>query len=299
MHDVVVYLSSIHKQTPGRKIDTLRAFAEGAKKCGANVHIESQHVFRPAKLAVILGWPSPIQTTHNIKLRAEIVAKQRQTGNHVMSVDANCFKFQDQDNLYLRYSINDVQYDKGEYANKNSTSQRWDQLSNDLKISMNEWKTGGEYILFLIQRDGGWGMKGLSPIEWARDKIKQVKKYTNLHIVLRPHPGRISDLKPLLGHNISISDSINKPLMEDLKQARSSLVFNSSSGVASILSGVPLWVDDSSSVCWDVANKSITSINVPMLFDRTQWAYDLAACHWTDDESRQGLVYKKFLPYLT
>ena len=93
MHDVVVYLSSIHKQTPGRKIDTLRAFAEGAKKCGANVHIESQHVFRPAKLAVILGWPSPIQTTHNIKLRAEIVAKQRQTGNHVLSVDANCFKF--------------------------------------------------------------------------------------------------------------------------------------------------------------------------------------------------------------
>ena len=238
MHDVVVYLSSIHKQTPGRKIDTLRAFAEGAKKCGANVHIESQHVFRPAKLAVILGWPSPIQTTHNIKLRAEIVAKQRQTGNHVMSVDANCFKFQDQDNLYLRYSINYVQ-------------------------------------------------------------IKQVKKYTNLPIVLRPHPGRISDLKPLLGHNISISDSINKPLMEDLKQAQSSLVFNSSSGVASILSGIPLWVDDSSSVCWDVANKSITSINAPMLFDRTQWAYDLAACHWTDDESRQGLVYKKFLPYLT
>ena len=65
MHDVVVYLSSIHKQTPGRKIDTLRAFAEGAKKCGANVHIESQHVFRPAKLAVILGWPSPISTMFN------------------------------------------------------------------------------------------------------------------------------------------------------------------------------------------------------------------------------------------
>jgi len=263
------------------------------------VHIESQHIFRPAKLAVILGWPSPIQTTPNIKLRAEIVAKQLQSGNHVMSVDANCFKFQDQDSLYLRYSINDVQYDKGEYANKDSTSQRWDQLSSDLKISMNEWKTSGEYILFLIQRDGGWGMKGLSPVEWARDKIKQVRQHTDLPIVLRPHPGRISDLKPLLGPGISISDSLNKPLMEDLRRAKSSLVFNSSSGVASILSGVPLWVDDSSSVCWDVANKNIATLNEPVYFDRTQWAYDLAACHWTDEESRQGFIYQKFLPYLT
>jgi hypothetical protein len=76
-------------------------------------------------------------------------------------------------------------------------------------------------------------------------------------------------------------------------------VFNSSSGVASILSGVPLWVDDSSSVCWDVANKNIATLNEPVYFDRTQWAYDLAACHWTDEESRQGLIYQKFLPYLT
>ena len=299
MHDVVVYFSSIHKQTPGRKIDTLRAFADGARKCGASVHIENQHIFRPAKLAVILGWPSPIQTTPNIKLRAEIVEKQRLSGNHVMSMDANCFKFQDQESRYLRYSINGVFYDTSEYANKNSTSDRWNQLSNDLKISMADWKSNGDYILFLIQRDGGWSMKGLSPVEWTRNKIKQVRNYTDLPIVLRPHPGRISDLTSLLGHNISISDSVNKPLMEDLKQSQSALVFNSSSGVASILSGVPLWVDDSSSVCWDVANKNIASINAPMLFDRTQWAYDLAACHWTDEESRQGLIYKQFLPYLT
>jgi hypothetical protein len=76
-NDVVVYLSSLHKQDPGRKVDTLTAFAEGAKAAGARVHIETKYVYRPSKLAVILGWPSPIQTTENIKLRARIVEEQK------------------------------------------------------------------------------------------------------------------------------------------------------------------------------------------------------------------------------
>jgi len=63
--------------------------------------------------------------------------------------------------------------------------------------------------------------------------------------------------------------------------------------------GVPLWVDDSSSVCWDVANKDLSNLNNPTMFDRDQWINDLAACHWTDNESRQGIVFNKFLPYLT
>jgi len=75
-------------------------------------------------------------------------------------------------------------------------------------------------------------------------------------------------------------------------------VFNSSSGVASILEGVPLWVDDSSSVCWDVANYNIGDIDHSKQPDRSQWINDLAACHWTDQESRQGLIYKQFLPYI-
>ena len=63
MYDVVVYFSSLQKQTPGRKIDTLEAFATGASSTGANVLIERDYIFRPAKLAVILGWPSPVMTS--------------------------------------------------------------------------------------------------------------------------------------------------------------------------------------------------------------------------------------------
>lgn len=299
MFDVVVYLSSLHKQTPGRKVDTLTAFAEGAKAHGANVHIETKYVIQPAKLAVILGWPSPIQTTENIKLRAKVVEHQSRTNNHIMAIDANCFKFKDFDSKYLRYSINGVNYDSSEYANKNSDASRWNQLSNDIGLTMQDWKREGDYILFLVQRDGGWSMKGLSPVEWTRQKIEAVRRVSDLPIVLRPHPGKVADLRPLVRPGITISDSTKTPIEQDLKRAKAAFVFNSSSGVASILSGVPLWVDDSGSVCWDVANRNIGDIENPTLFDRTQWINDLAACHWTDQESRQGLVYKRFLPYLT
>ena len=298
MFDVVVYLSSLHKQTPGRKVDTLTAFADGAKSQGARVHIEKQYIIQPAKLAVILGWPSPIQTTENIKLRAKIVEHQRQQNNHVMAIDANCFKFKDLDSKYLRYSINGVDYDSSEYANKNSDSARWNILSNDIGLNIKDWKRDGEYILFLVQRDGGWSMKGQSPVEWTRQKIEAVRKVSNLPIVLRPHPGKIADLRPLLRPGVTISDSTKVPIEHDLRRAKAAFVFNSSSGVASILEGVPLWVDDSGSVCWDVANYNIGDISYPKQPDRSQWINDLAACHWTDEESRQGLIYKKFLPYL-
>lgn len=297
--DVVVYLSSLHKQEAGRKVDTLTAFAEGAKHAGASVRIETSYVYRPAKLAVILGWPSPIQTTANIKLRASIVKEQKRSGNHTMAIDANCFKFKDTDSKYLRYSLNGVFYDTSEYANKNSTDQQWNQLKSDLDLEMTDWKNSGDYILFLVQRDGGWGMKGINPVEWARNKIQEVRKYTDRPIVLRPHPGKVADLSSLVRPGVSISNSKAISLLKDLKHAKSALVFNSSSGVASILAGVPLWIDDGGSVCSPVANRSLANFNQPEMFDRTQWINDLAACHWTDEESRRGLIYKKFLPYLT
>lgn len=299
IYDVAVYLSSLQKQNPSRKVDTLMAFAEGATNTGASVIIERQFTYRPAKLAVILGWHSPNTSTRNIRFREELVHYQQKSKNHIMAIDANCFKFTDIDNKYLRYSLNGVYYDTGEYANKNSSPDKWTQISNEFNLSMSPWKSDGEYILVLVQRNGGWGMKGLNPIDWVQETLIKIQSLTDLPIVLRPHPGKIADLSHFKATNVKISDSINTPLLDDLKLAKSAIVFNSSSGVASILSGVPLWCSDSSSVCWEVSNKDLSTFNTPTLFDRTQWIYDLAACHWTDDESSQGLIYQHFLPYIT
>ena len=298
MHDVVVYLSSLQKQTPGRKTETLISFADGARLQGAKVQVETQNTYVPAKLAVMLGWASPEQHTPNIKLRAHIIQQQRQLGHHTMCIDANCFKFADPDSLYLRYSIGSPFYDTGNYANKNSDQTRWNQLSTDINVSVHDWRATGKYILLLLQRDGGFTMKGLHPLTWVEEKIKIIQQHTNMPIVLRPHPGKIADATSLIRPGVTVSDPINRTLTQDLKHAAGAFVFNSSSGVAAILYGIPLWVDDSSSVCWQVANTDASMIANPVMHDRTQWLNDLSSCHWTDEESRQGLIYKKFLPHL-
>jgi hypothetical protein len=71
-----------------------------------------------------------------------------------------------------------------------------------------------------------------------------------------------------------------------------------SSGVAAILEGVPLMVDDRSAVTYDVSHHGVDVITSPRLLDRQQWLWDLSAAHWSDEESRQGLVWQKFLPYM-
>ena len=298
MHDVVVYLSSLQKQNPSRKIDTLMAFATGARAQGAQVHVETDYVYTPSKLAVLLGWPSPEQKTPNIKLRAQVVEQQHAHGRHVMCIDSNCFKFVDHNSMYLRYSIGGPFYDTGNYANSNSNNSKWNQLSQCFNINLQPWRTSGNYILLLIQRDGGWGMKGLDPVLWARDKIREIRQYSTQPIVLRPHPGKIADVSSLVGPGVTVSDSKNRTLLKDLKHASAAFVWNSSSGVSAVLAGVPLWVDDVSSVCWTVANHDVSRVHNPDFPDRTQWLNDLGACHWTDAESSQGLIYKKFLPYL-
>lgn len=299
MHDVVVYTGSLKDQRPSRKMDVLVAFAEGAHACGAKVYIEKRHVWHPARLAVILGWSSPNQSGANIRFRSTVIANQQHFNKHTLAIDAGCFKFHDPDSKYLRYSINGVFYDRSEYANRLSNNQKWQQISQDLNLEIKPWKENkGNHILMLLQRDGGWSMKGLKPLDWAVEKINTVKNLTDMPIVLRPHPGKVADYSRLRDRQVTISDSIATTLNEDLRKARAALVFNSSSGVAAILNGVPLFVDDVSSVCWEVANYDLNNLLMPKFPDRTQWINDLAAAHWSDDESRQGLVYKKFLPYI-
>jgi hypothetical protein len=297
--DVVVYLSSLQKQVPSRKVEVLEAFAEGARHQGAQVTIQRKYELVPAKLAVMLGWASPQQAGPNIKLRANLIAYQNRTNNHLLAIDASTFKFHDENGKYLRYSLNGVFYDTSNYANKGSDARKWVAISNDLGLTMSPWRNAGDYILLLMQRDGGWSMKGLDPIMWVRQKVSAVRNFTDLPILVRPHPGKKIDLSPLKHLNVQISDSRSRTLSEDLSQAKGACVFNSSSGVAAILQGVPLMVDDSSSVCWDVANHDMRGLVNPNFTDRHQWIWDLAAAHWSDEESRQGLVFNKFLPYIS
>ena len=293
MYDVVVYLSSLPRIADrNRKVEVLQAFADGCNLLGLKTLLQTQTQVVPAKLGVILGWVGQSIRGPHIQLRKDVIDNQK-----VMSIDGSCFKFADPTSIFLRYSLDGVYYNTNEYANKNSGPDKWNQIQQRLGIELAPWRTTGNHILVCGQRDGGWSMKGVDMNQWALESVQQIRAVTNRPILIRPHPKN-----PI---NETLFDGIPKlqfsqgtTLQQDLQNAWASVFFNSSSCVASILAGVPVFANDHDCVAYDVANHDIGQIENPKLVERNQWLWDLSAAHWTDDDSRNGLIYNKFKKFL-
>lgn len=298
-NDVIVYLSSVlnlHKHTQKEK--TLRSFAEGAMRAGALTHIETRYKYEPSKLAVILGWVSQEKNTPNILLRQKIINEQPAHGGRTMCIDAGCWKYADPYNRFLRYSLDGPFYDQAEYANRNSTSEKWNFISRTLDIQLKDWRQKNAYVLICMQRDGGFSMKNLNPMDWLQEKIPQIREHTDRQIIIRPHPGKPQDFTKFSSKGVLVIDSTKVSLVESLQNAHCAVFFNSSSAVAAICEGIPIFVDDKSCVAWDVANKNLQEIENPQFYEREQWIYDLAAAHWSDEEGVRGKIFEKFKPLL-
>lgn len=303
MVDVVVYVSSVaNPKKHTRKIQCLESFAEGVRYSGYSVVVDWDCRYQPSKLAVMLGWATTNTGGKNIALRKQVIAEQQRRGHKTMCIDASCWKYLDNNGSYLRYSLGGPFYDRAEYANKNSDDTKWNEISNTLGVQLKPHKleeTGP--ILICMQRDGGFAMKTLNPLEWLKNKISEIRRYTQRAIIVRPHPGlyNMQDFAQFgKMPGVSVIDPLSSRLQDNLNTAHSVVLFNSSAAVAAICEGIPVFADDSSCVAWDVANKNIADIELPKQFERTQWIYDLAAAHWSDDDGRSGRIFQKFLPYL-
>jgi len=293
MYDVVVYLSSLPRIADrNRKVEVLQAFAAGCNHLGLKTLLQDKQQLAPTKLGVILGWVGQSIKGPHIQLRKDVIANQR-----VMSIDGSCFKFADPNSIFLRYSLDGVYYNTNEYANKNSGPEKWNQISQCLGLELKPWRASGDHILVCGQRDGGWSMKGTDMNQWVLDTVKQIRAKTTRPIVVRPHPKNPIDPNLFAGiPNLKFSCATT--LQQDLHNAWAGVFFNSSSCVASVLAGVPVFASDPDCVAWQVANQDIAQIEKPLMPAREQWLWDLSAAHWTDKESRAGLIYNKFKPLL-
>ena len=303
-----MYISSVaNARKHTRKIQCLESFAQGVRATGNSVLVEWEHRYTPSRLAVVLGWATTNTGGRNIVLRKQIIADQRRLGNHTMCIDASCWKYLDDHGSYLRYSLNGPFYDRAEYANHNSTDAKWQEISRNLAVTLqgHQHNING-HVLICMQRDGGFAMKTLSPMNWLQDKINQIRTVTQRAIHIRPHPGKydMQDFNAYTGkhatrQNIKLIDPGQSRLLDNLQNAHSAVFFNSSASVAAACAGIPVFVDDSSCVSWAVANHDVSKIESHTEFERQQWIWDLASAHWSDADAQQGRIYQKFLPYLT
>jgi len=305
-YDVVVYLSSLPKiRNHNIKVQIMRAFADGARQCGARVLVDENlrdRQLHRAKLAVIIGWVGMSYSGPHIYHREAIINHQKAIGGRVMSIDGSCFKFHNEhENMWLRYSLDSVFYNEGEYANSNSNHNHWHMVRDTLGLELKPWKNYGDHILLCLQRDNGWNAKGFDQIAWLQKTLKIIRSQVGTVIKIRPHPGTMD--KPwaqLIGRqqHVDIVDSTKHTLQQDVKGARAAVFYNSSSSVLSVLEGVPTFVSEESAVTWDVANHNTRNINNPQMPDREQWLNNLCQAHWTIAQSRNGEIYQHFEPHL-
>jgi hypothetical protein len=261
-------------------------------------------VWEPSKLAVIQGWVHEYSNkTPHLMFRKTVIDGQRNTGNHVLTIDSNLFLFADPGNKknYLRFSLDGIFPTTGNYFTDTVDPKKWQKIKRDLNIDLQPTRTSGEHILICLQRNGGWSMNGLNVMQWCNNTISMLRKFTDRPIVVRAHPGDKSAKDYLKIDMPNVSISKNPSIIDDLKNAWATITFNSSPGVVSAIQGIPVFVTDPTperSQAFPVANVDISTIENPVMPDRVQWIERIAMSHYNFTDLVTGNAWGVIKEYL-
>ena len=300
----VAYYAGIppHNNNPEKPL-ILDNFLAGVKASGDNAIDHRQLSTIPhADVALIQGFVHEHgKNAPHLVLRKNAVEQQQQPGKRSLIVDSNLFLAYDQGNInrYLRYSYDGVFPTTGFYFDTDVDPTRWQKISSRLNIQMKPWRTEGNHILVCLQRNGGWSMRGYNSVQWANDTIATIRNITDRPILVRGHPGDKKTRYFPQHKDVFVSNSPS--ILQDLKNAWATVLYNSSPSVISAIEGVPVFLTDPSpehSQSHEVANTKIKRLNDPKLFDRQEWIEKLAMCHWNFQELASGEAWKHFRRYI-
>jgi len=217
---------------------------------------------------------------------------------------------------YHRWSWWSYFRDEGDYVNDNSPSDRWEQISQEQNLIVEPWQNNPDgHILLCLQRPGDSSLHRILAKRkedypyWIWKTIKEIRRYTDRKIVIRPHPLRLDQTLNMLSSiiedfaNIEISlnhseiisqggGSGGSGFAQDLEGAYCAVGLNSNALTETVMAGIPTFSLCSGAMAWPVSNHELKYIESPQLeFDRTQWLYDLSYCQWREDEIEKGLPW--------
>ena len=300
MVSVNIYHNSVPNQKNPEKIQLLQNYSTGVKAVGDKKSDIYDYTYRPSDVAVIQGWLGPGKATSNhLNLRKNVIENQLKNGKYVVAVDSNLFLYSNTENPlhYLRYSFNGVFPKTGIYCDTIIDPSRWQKISQNLNLTVKDYRTSGNHILLLFQRNGGWSMGTKDIQDWAIETIQTLRKFTDRSIRIRLHPGDKTTqniIKPgnpacRIPFSSTITLSQNPKLVDDLKDCWAAVNYNSSPVVGAAIEGYPIFVlDPEKSQCAEIANTDLSKIENPNLPDRQQWLNRLGMFHWNFDELKSG-----------
>jgi len=304
---VVSYLGSVpSRNSNNQKTELLHRFAQGAITCGDSADLSNSNTPVDCDVAVIQGWVYDQVTTPHLRLRKNVIDYQIKNNRYVVTADANCFLFADPKNkrTYLRYSFNGIFPRTGIYCDTNPNPQRWQKLKQNLKIDIKPYTSKGSEIILLVQRTGGWSMKGYDVSTWIKETLSKIRSYTDRRIVIRPHPGdkkfrEYYKAETLAGFNNVVFSDLNVPMYEAIKNCYAVVNHNSSAAVGPIVEGCHCFLTDPTySQCNEVSNTDFSLIESPKTFNREKWLERLSMSHWNFEELQSGEAWAHMRTYV-
>ena len=198
-------------------------------------------------------------------------------------------------NKSFKIGINGVN-GKADFANQEVDNTRWPLFNYTFK----PWRTNGKNIIILGQHQNSEQWKGLPDMnKWFEQQVQQIRKYTDRHIQIRPHPRNPVGFNIKKYNNVSIRNPIiDRKTIDDtdfkdtLNDAWAVINYSSNPAMEAVINGVPVFVSEDS-LCYDVGNKSIENINNPNMPNRQTWANKLSYTEWFPEEIKIGLPWKR------
>jgi hypothetical protein len=168
--------------------------------------------------------------------------------------------------------------------------------ANAMGLSVNPWKTDGEFILICTQHTKSlqWGSQP-DINKWLDTVITDVRKYSSRPILVRPHPRcAIKNINGKYKNVYQQTPALIKNSYDDydinFDNIHAVVNWSSNPGPQAIMAGVPAFVG-TSSIAYAVGNDIdfMHDIDTPLMPDRTQWINDYAWTEYSLDEISNGM----------
>lgn len=218
---------------------------------------------------------------------------------------------------YNRLGWYSYKWSDGIFGNENSPPDRWNKFKKETGISIKDWNSPGDHILIMGQKEGDSSLSNLykkyeSFYDWVEEIIKEIRKYSDRTIIVRPHPRNLRhgismciDLNKKF-KNVQISENLTEGgnqggegLERDLRLAYCVVTYNSLSAVESVCEGIPTFAFDNGSMIWPIAHTDLSTIeSLKYDINITQWCYDIAYTQWSRLEHKQGESWQHLKPLI-
>lgn len=258
--------------------------------------------YQECDLAVIQGWKKKTKNKDHNAFRRDIIDIQFKNKKHILTIDGNIFDYTCKNTLF-RYSIDGIFANTGYYLDNKIDPNRWKHIQQITGCSLKPWRKSGSYVLILGQKSSGWTMEDVDPFKWITETVLKIKSYTDRPIVFRIHPSdnKIRYMYERIASELKISISNNISIVQDLEKAWCSITYNSSPGATSVIEGVPVFITDPDwkrSPAYSVGSNDLKNIENPRMPDREEWIQRISMSHYTVEDIKQGLLWKRVSEYL-